>query len=95
MRKKQESGHWFGLICFGLILVFIVRPQQGDIRLSGPPSGQGTGGEVQTPDGGIPPDIRADLLSTAPSMLHRENHGGSEQQCLSILKYQADQYSIT
>ncbi|GFO16552.1 thymus-specific serine protease [Plakobranchus ocellatus] len=43
-----------------------LRPQQGDLRLSGPPSGQGTGGRVQTRDRMVPADLRADSLATVP-----------------------------
>ncbi|GFO27632.1 hypothetical protein PoB_005413700 [Plakobranchus ocellatus] len=39
-------------------------PQQSDLRLSGPSSGQGTGGGAQTRDRGIPADIWADSLAT-------------------------------
>ncbi|GFN81743.1 hypothetical protein PoB_000824900 [Plakobranchus ocellatus] len=35
-------------------------PQQGDVMLSGPPSGQGTAGRAQTRDRRIPADVRAD-----------------------------------
>ncbi|GFO24839.1 hypothetical protein PoB_005134400 [Plakobranchus ocellatus] len=44
-------------------------PQQGDLKLSGPPSGQGAGGGAQTRDRSIPADIRADSLVTVPSTL--------------------------
>ncbi|GFO09795.1 hypothetical protein PoB_003630000 [Plakobranchus ocellatus] len=40
---------------------YTIRPQQGDPRLSGPPSGQGTGGGVRTHDKRVPEDLRADL----------------------------------
>ncbi|GFN90883.1 translocase of inner mitochondrial membrane domain-containing protein [Plakobranchus ocellatus] len=40
-------------------LVFVARPQQGDVRLSGPLSNRGAGGETQTRT-----DLRADSLST-------------------------------
>ncbi|GFO39020.1 hypothetical protein PoB_006552500 [Plakobranchus ocellatus] len=41
-------------------------PQQGDLRLSGPPSGQGAGGGSRTRDRGVPADLRADSLATVP-----------------------------
>ncbi|GFO40342.1 hypothetical protein PoB_006684700 [Plakobranchus ocellatus] len=41
-------------------------PQQGDLRLSGPPTGQGAGGGAQTRDRRIPADIRADSLAIVP-----------------------------
>ncbi|GFO23051.1 hypothetical protein PoB_004955600 [Plakobranchus ocellatus] len=41
-------------------------PQQGDIRLSGPTSGQGAGGKARTRDRMVPADLRADSLATIP-----------------------------
>ncbi|GFO19931.1 hypothetical protein PoB_004643600 [Plakobranchus ocellatus] len=41
-------------------------PQQGDLRLSGPPSGQGTGGGARTRDRRGPADLRTDSLATVP-----------------------------
>ncbi|GFO03311.1 hypothetical protein PoB_002981600 [Plakobranchus ocellatus] len=43
-------------------------PQQGDFRLSGPPSGQGAGDGARTRDRRIPADLRADSLATEPPM---------------------------
>ncbi|GFO01870.1 dyslexia-associated protein kiaa0319-like protein [Plakobranchus ocellatus] len=52
-------------------------PQQGDLRLSGPPSGQGAGGGARTRDRGVPADLRAGSLSSATDapvvMKSREN----------------------
>ncbi|GFO09891.1 hypothetical protein PoB_003639600 [Plakobranchus ocellatus] len=42
-----------------------VSPQQ-DLRLSGPPLGQCTGGGAQTYDRGIPADLIVDSLATMP-----------------------------
>ncbi|GFO28430.1 hypothetical protein PoB_005493500 [Plakobranchus ocellatus] len=42
-------------------------PQQGDLRLSGPPTGQGAGGGARTRDRRVPADLRADSLATVPS----------------------------
>ncbi|GFO11310.1 hypothetical protein PoB_003781500 [Plakobranchus ocellatus] len=41
-------------------------PQQGDLRLSGPPSGQGASGGARTCDRRAPADLRADSLATVP-----------------------------
>ncbi|GFO29455.1 hypothetical protein PoB_005596000 [Plakobranchus ocellatus] len=41
-------------------------PQQGDLRLSGPPSGQDAGGGARTRDRRFPADFRADSLATVP-----------------------------
>ncbi|GFO24778.1 hypothetical protein PoB_005128300 [Plakobranchus ocellatus] len=42
------------------------KSSQGDLRLSGPPSGRGTSGRVQTCNRRVHADVRADLLSTVP-----------------------------
>ncbi|GFO00932.1 hypothetical protein PoB_002743700 [Plakobranchus ocellatus] len=39
-------------------------PQQGDLRLSGPPSGQGAGIGARTRDRRVPADLRADSQAT-------------------------------
>ncbi|GFN83427.1 hypothetical protein PoB_000993300 [Plakobranchus ocellatus] len=41
-------------------------PQQDDLRLSGPPSGQGAGGATRIRNRGVRADIRAGSLSTEP-----------------------------
>ncbi|GFN80120.1 hypothetical protein PoB_000662600 [Plakobranchus ocellatus] len=41
-------------------------PQQGDIRLSGPPSGQGAGGGARTSNRRVSEDLRMDSLATVP-----------------------------
>ncbi|GFO09357.1 hypothetical protein PoB_003586200 [Plakobranchus ocellatus] len=47
-------------------VLYIASPQQGDLRLSGPPSGQGAGGGARTRDRRVPADLRADSLATVP-----------------------------
>ncbi|GFO36882.1 hypothetical protein PoB_006338700 [Plakobranchus ocellatus] len=49
---------------FGFGFLCIASLHQGDLRLSGPPSGQGTSGGAQTHNRRIPADIRADPLAT-------------------------------
>ncbi|GFO18692.1 hypothetical protein PoB_004519700 [Plakobranchus ocellatus] len=44
--------------------LYIASPQQGDLRLSDPPSGQGAGGGARTRDRRVPADLRADSLAT-------------------------------
>ncbi|GFO49753.1 hypothetical protein PoB_007625800 [Plakobranchus ocellatus] len=44
-------------------------PQQGDLRLSGLPSGQGASGGARTLDRRVPADLRADSLATVPPTL--------------------------
>ncbi|GFO49694.1 hypothetical protein PoB_007619900 [Plakobranchus ocellatus] len=39
-------------------------PPQGDLRLSGPPSGQGAGSGARTRDRRVPADLRADSQAT-------------------------------
>ncbi|GFN73712.1 hypothetical protein PoB_000021800 [Plakobranchus ocellatus] len=41
-------------------------PQQDDLSLSGPPSGQGAGSGARTRDRRIPADLRADSLAPVP-----------------------------
>ncbi|GFO10218.1 G patch domain-containing protein 2-like [Plakobranchus ocellatus] len=41
-----------------------ISPQQGDLRLSGPPSGQGAGSGARTHDRRVPADLRADSQAT-------------------------------
>ncbi|GFO02937.1 hypothetical protein PoB_002944200 [Plakobranchus ocellatus] len=50
----------------GLVFLCKASPQQGDLRLSGPPSGQSAGGGAQTRDRRIPADIRAGSPATVP-----------------------------
>ncbi|GFO14395.1 hypothetical protein PoB_004090000 [Plakobranchus ocellatus] len=47
-----------------LSFLYIASPQQGDLRLSGPPSGQGTGSGARTRDRRVPADLRADPQAT-------------------------------
>ncbi|GFN82359.1 hypothetical protein PoB_000886500 [Plakobranchus ocellatus] len=44
---------------FGFSFLYIASPQQGDLRLSGSPSGQGGGGGARTRDRRVPAEIRA------------------------------------
>ncbi|GFO18542.1 hypothetical protein PoB_004504700 [Plakobranchus ocellatus] len=41
-------------------------PQQSDLRLSGPPTGQGVGSGARTSDRRVPADLRSDSLATVP-----------------------------
>ncbi|GFN82549.1 hypothetical protein PoB_000905500 [Plakobranchus ocellatus] len=47
-----------------LRFLHIASPQQGDLRLSGPPSGQDAGGGARTRHRRVPLDLRADSLAT-------------------------------
>ncbi|GFO45309.1 hypothetical protein PoB_007181400, partial [Plakobranchus ocellatus] len=44
----------------------LASPQQGDLRLSDLPSGQGAGGGARTHNRRVPADLRADSLITVP-----------------------------
>ncbi|GFN84447.1 hypothetical protein PoB_001095300 [Plakobranchus ocellatus] len=46
--------------------MYVASPQQGDLRLSRPQSGQGTGGGARTRDRKVPANLRANSLGTAP-----------------------------
>ncbi|GFO06599.1 hypothetical protein PoB_003310400 [Plakobranchus ocellatus] len=46
-----------------------VSPQQDDLRLSGPPSGQGAGGRTRTREKRVPADLRAHSLANMPPTL--------------------------
>ncbi|GFN92448.1 hypothetical protein PoB_001895400 [Plakobranchus ocellatus] len=47
-------------------VVVVKNPQQGDLRLSGPPSGQNDNDGTRTRNRRVPADIRADSLATEP-----------------------------
>ncbi|GFO09323.1 hypothetical protein PoB_003582800 [Plakobranchus ocellatus] len=47
-----------------LSFLYIASPQQGDLRLSGPPSGQGVGSGARTRDRRVPADLRAASQAT-------------------------------
>ncbi|GFN76465.1 kinesin-like protein [Plakobranchus ocellatus] len=56
----------FQKFCELLGCIYIACPQHGDLRLSGPPSGQRASGGAQAHNRRIPADLRADSLSTLP-----------------------------
>ncbi|GFO46167.1 hypothetical protein PoB_007267200 [Plakobranchus ocellatus] len=47
-------------------LMSVLGPQQGDLRLSGPPPGRDASGGARTSDKRVPADLRADSLATEP-----------------------------
>ncbi|GFO22020.1 tripartite motif-containing protein 2-like [Plakobranchus ocellatus] len=53
---------------------YIASPQQGGLRLSGPPSGQRAGGGARNRDRRVPADLRSDSLATVPPrfLVHKE-----------------------
>ncbi|GFO32349.1 hypothetical protein PoB_005885400 [Plakobranchus ocellatus] len=57
---------------------YIASPQQGDLRLSGPPSGQDAGGKTVARDRRVPADLRVDSLAavtpTPPYMVTSRLH---------------------
>ncbi|GFO47056.1 hypothetical protein PoB_007356100 [Plakobranchus ocellatus] len=48
-------------------LLYIASPQQDNLRLSVPPSGESASDGARTRDRWIPEDLRADPLSTVPT----------------------------
>ncbi|GFO01954.1 mRNA-decapping enzyme 1b [Plakobranchus ocellatus] len=62
---SQQHSKWSVTDIEGSLFVYR-SPQQGDFRLSGPPSGQGADGGVRTRDRRVPADLRADSLATVP-----------------------------
>ncbi|GFO33117.1 hypothetical protein PoB_005962200 [Plakobranchus ocellatus] len=59
-----------------------VGPQQGDLRLSGPPSGQGAGSGARTRDRRVPADLRADSQATVlPTPPHKSRASLSVTLC--------------
>ncbi|GFN95230.1 hypothetical protein PoB_002173600 [Plakobranchus ocellatus] len=60
--ERETSRH----SAFLLSAIATRSPQQGDLRLSGPPSGQDAGGGARTRDRRVPADLRADSLATVP-----------------------------
>ncbi|GFO25098.1 hypothetical protein PoB_005160300 [Plakobranchus ocellatus] len=60
---RQDSDGVHGTWC-----TFVPVPvhNEGDLRLSGPPSGQGAGSGARTRDRRVPADLRADSLATVP-----------------------------
>ncbi|GFO34629.1 hypothetical protein PoB_006113400 [Plakobranchus ocellatus] len=60
---------WFGLL-------YTVSPQQGDLRLSGCPSGQGVGGGARTRDRRFPANLRAASLAAVPPSESRKFMSG-------------------
>ncbi|GFO03661.1 hypothetical protein PoB_003016600 [Plakobranchus ocellatus] len=54
------------LVVTATVILVCASPQQGDLRLSGHPSGQGASGRARTRDRRVPADLRADSLATVP-----------------------------
>ncbi|GFO45505.1 hypothetical protein PoB_007201000 [Plakobranchus ocellatus] len=61
--------------------LYIASPQQGDLRLSGPPSGQGAGSGARIRDRRVPADLRADSQATVvpTPRAYREDIGGGKE----------------
>ncbi|GFO41984.1 hypothetical protein PoB_006848900 [Plakobranchus ocellatus] len=63
-------------------------PQQGDLRLSGPSSGQGAGSRARTRDRRVPADFRADsqatVLPTPVSGGNRKVESDEEEETFAI-----------
>ncbi|GFO27560.1 hypothetical protein PoB_005406500 [Plakobranchus ocellatus] len=50
--------------CFGYLVASDASPQQGDLRLPGPPLGHGAGSGARTRHRRVPADLMADSLTT-------------------------------
>ncbi|GFO05595.1 histone-lysine N-methyltransferase SETMAR [Plakobranchus ocellatus] len=62
-------------------------PQQGDLRLSGPPSGQGAGSGARTRDRRVPADLRADSQATVlptPPYKRRKKKKKKNYKCFQM-----------
>ncbi|GFO25721.1 hypothetical protein PoB_005222600 [Plakobranchus ocellatus] len=57
--------------------LYIASPQQGDSRLSGPPSSQGDSGGVRARNRRVPADLRAESLATVPPTPPPDDGSGS------------------
>ncbi|GFN75985.1 retinol dehydrogenase 16 [Plakobranchus ocellatus] len=71
-REKPRRDRLFFMLC-GLLCLQAASAQRtriasprGDLRLSGPPSGQGAGGGPRTCDRRVLADLRANSLATVP-----------------------------
>ncbi|GFN94927.1 hypothetical protein PoB_002143300 [Plakobranchus ocellatus] len=66
--KKSLRGPTIHKERLGFFCVCVCKasPHQVDLRLLGPPSGQGAGNVARTRDRRIPADLRADSLTTVP-----------------------------
>ncbi|GFO19201.1 hypothetical protein PoB_004570600 [Plakobranchus ocellatus] len=51
---------------FDAVIAVAASPQQGDLKLSGPPPGQGASGGARTRDRRVSVDLRTDSLVTVP-----------------------------
>ncbi|GFN93117.1 neuropeptides capa receptor [Plakobranchus ocellatus] len=68
-KKHEKWFDWFGFLN-------IANPQQGDLRLSGPPSGQGTGGGARTRDRRVPANLRSQIHYTTDTPMKNGNKVG-------------------
>ncbi|GFO39546.1 hypothetical protein PoB_006605100 [Plakobranchus ocellatus] len=65
---KGEEGE-NGVVKIWTLLAFFLyidSPQQGDLRLLGPPSSRSASGGARAHDRRVPADLRADSLATVP-----------------------------
>ncbi|GFO11475.1 hypothetical protein PoB_003798000 [Plakobranchus ocellatus] len=66
MVEINGGSKWSPMSVTGLVFVYIASPQLGDIRLPGPPSGQGAGGGARTRNRRVHADLRTDSLAIVP-----------------------------
>ncbi|GFN80699.1 hypothetical protein PoB_000720500 [Plakobranchus ocellatus] len=63
LRTREKGEGRGGQFLLFYWLMHIASPQQGDLRLSGSPSGQSAGGGARTRDRRVPADLRTDSLA--------------------------------
>ncbi|GFO49580.1 hypothetical protein PoB_007608500 [Plakobranchus ocellatus] len=66
VKPMVMAGHTAKTLYWTITKRIVASPQQGDLRLSGPPSGQGASGGARTRDRRVPADPRAHSLATVP-----------------------------
>ncbi|GFO11915.1 hypothetical protein PoB_003842000 [Plakobranchus ocellatus] len=74
-QNSYSQWIWFdaNFIVVEIGFLYIASPQQGDLRLSGPPPGQGAGSGARTRDRRVPADLRADSQATVLPTPSRRN----------------------
>ncbi|GFN91387.1 hypothetical protein PoB_001789300 [Plakobranchus ocellatus] len=66
--SRRQHTHRVAIFLLNVWFSYIASPQQSDLGLSGPPSGQDASGGARTLDRRVPADLRAGLLATEPPM---------------------------
>ncbi|GFO17853.1 hypothetical protein PoB_004435800 [Plakobranchus ocellatus] len=75
-----------------ILILFIINPQQGDLRLLDSPSDQGAGGGARTRDGRVPAHLRANSLATVPPTPQATD---GETRWLPVLGYRSTVWNVS